>query len=136
MKTISRLDKAGLQTFLEKFGTALTRGDAETISKCFELPAMFVSDDSVMTLNTKEEMEQMFEQGRKFYIDKGLVDTRPEIEDFGPLTDRIYEAAVRWPGFDSAGREKWSERSRYVIRLDDQGEPRLRVAMTLGGQET
>lgn len=135
MKTITKLDRGAVQSFLEKFGTAIGKGDSETIAKCFELPAIFVSDDAVMTLNTKAELEQMFQQGRKFYIDKGLVETRPEIEAFEALTDRIYEATVRWPGFDSDGREKWTERSHYVIRLDDAGEPKLRVALTLGGKE-
>ena len=80
-------------------------------------------------------MEEMFSQGRKFYIEKGLVETRPDIEEFETLTDRLYEATVRWPGFDATGRETWKERSHYVIRLDDLGDPKIRVALTLGGKE-
>lgn len=36
---------------------------------------------------------------------------------------------VRWLAFDAEGVEKTSERSRYILRNDD--ELRIRVALTL-----
>ena len=38
---------------------------------------------------------------------------------------------VHWPGYDPDGQERSSERSRYLIRLDDSGRPRIRFALAL-----
>jgi hypothetical protein len=129
------LDEGGALEFLRRFGVAIAAGDSEAIRQCFELPAMFLADGGVSVLADEEEMVRMFQQGRKFYLDLGLTETHPEVLQFTPLTARMYEARVRWPGSGSDGVERWSEESLYLLRLDNDGRPRIRVAATLGGRE-
>jgi len=44
--------------------------------------------------------------------------------------ERIAAVDVRWPAFDRAGVEKFSEHSYYILRLGDDGQPRIRAAIT------
>jgi hypothetical protein len=44
---------------------------------------------------------------------------------------RLTAVDVRWPAFDEAGEEKVSERSHYILRLGDDGNHRIQVALTM-----
>jgi hypothetical protein len=46
------------------------------------------------------------------------------------LSNRIATVDVRWPGFDEHGTEISTETSHYVMRIDDDGEARICVAMS------
>jgi hypothetical protein len=134
MDTVTELSQSAALAFFQRFARAIVAGDGNEIARCFELPAIFVSDDATMALVNEAEMRDMFAAGHRSYTEKGIVDTRPEIEAFSKLSRRLYEARVRWPGFDEEGREVWTEVSKYLLRTDDAGEPRIRVAAALGGR--
>jgi hypothetical protein len=78
-----------------------------------------------------DEVEAFFARAIDWYRARGEVSTRPEIEEIEDLDARISSVDVRWPGYDATGAERSSERSRYLIRLDDRGRPRIRVAIGL-----
>ncbi|MBS1713229.1 MAG: hypothetical protein JST30_02705 [Armatimonadetes bacterium] len=119
---------------LESFGRALSENDRAGIASAFDFPAFFIGHQGAFVLHSEEELHTMSAEGRKFYDDEGILATRPEVQSYGPLTDRLSEATVRWPGFDAAGNEVWTETSRYVFLTGEDGRPKIRVAVTLGGE--
>ena len=81
-------------------------------------------------MSDEAQIEKFFTEAVAAYRSQGLVSTKPELEDLKILSDRLVTADVRWPAFDQAGIEKSSERSHYILALEDNGEPKIRVALT------
>jgi hypothetical protein len=115
-------------------GRALGERDLEAIANSWEVPALVLSDEGAVAVADAGEIERFFAQAVDWYRGRGVMTARPEIERLERLTPRLYAVDVRWPGFDATGRETWSERSHYILRLDDDGRPRVRVALTLAPQ--
>lgn len=119
-----------IRRFLESYGQALSDGNLAAIANCWEVPALVLSDQGVIAVSAAGEIEQFFGQASEWYLSQGLVITKPELERVETLSDRLASVDVRWPSFDQAGAEKYSERSHYILRLGDDGQPRIRVALT------
>ena len=120
-----------ITNFLEDIGRALSSGDAAAASRAWEIPAFVLSEEGALAISDPDEVERFFARAIDWYRARGEVSTRPEVEELEDLGERISSVDVRWPGYDAAGRERSSERSRYLICLDDRGQPRIRVAIGL-----
>ncbi|WP_147373841.1 hypothetical protein [Massilia cavernae] len=88
-----------------------------------------MSDDDAIVITDYPQIETFFAQAAQWYHSQGVASTRPDIERSEALSDGVFSVDVRWPGFDEAGVEKLSERSRYIVRRDAGGRPRIQVAM-------
>jgi ketosteroid isomerase-like protein len=115
---------------LEAFGEALTAGDPRAAASWWEIPALVLSDEGALPVSDVAEVEAFFAQATEFYRSQGLVATKPELERVVELTDRLMAVDVRWPTFDETGAEKASERSHYILRRGEDGQYRVRVALT------
>jgi ketosteroid isomerase-like protein len=120
-----------LEAFIARYGDALSAGDVATIAASWDIPALVVSDEGAIAVSTAAEIEGFFRQAIQWYRAEGLVSTRGEIVHTEPMSPRLITADVRWPAYDATGAERHAERTRYLLRLDDQGELRIRVAVTL-----
>jgi hypothetical protein len=116
---------------LDEFAQALTNGDAKAISGMWEVPA-FVLGDEGRVVNTPVEVEQFFAGAQDEYNERGIMDTRAEIETLEWPTDRIVLATVRWPYLDADGREVGAESSTYALCRDEDGELKMRVVIMRG----
>jgi hypothetical protein len=114
---------------IEQLGAAVTSGDLAGVSRHYAFPSIIILDEGAMLLETAAQLEEMFGTGREWYISQGILTTRGELQEIEQLTDHTAAANVRWPGFDSAGNENYSEKSYYIIQNVD-GVPLIRVAMT------
>jgi hypothetical protein len=123
--------RVDVQHFLERYGASLSGGDYQDVAACWETPALVIDDSATIPVAKASEIERFFGTASKAYHERGIVATRPEIVRLEPTTERIVTVDVRWTNLDSEGAEKGSETSRYVLRADDEGRPRIRVAMTL-----
>ena len=123
------LKRDAIDVMIEQLGAAVSSGDLEGVSRYYEFPAIFLSDEGATVLQMAEQLEEIFDKGRQWYISQGILSTRGELQEIEQLTDHTVAANVRWPGFDSAGNENYSEKSYYIIQNVD-GVPRIRVAMT------
>jgi hypothetical protein len=119
-----------IKSFLEGYGLAISAVDLAAISSCWEVPALVLSDQGAMAVSDAAEIERFFAQGSEWYRSQGLVSTKAELERVEVLSEKVKSVDVRWPSFDKAGEEKWSERSHYILRLGDDGQPEIRVALT------
>src|SRR4030095_16846893 len=107
MQVALQKDKIG--RMLERLGNAVSTGDLKGISSCYALPAMFVWDEGSRVVGSAEVVEQVFGEDSKWYIAEGILTTRGELLHFEPLTETVAAVDVRWPGFDEAGNENYSE---------------------------
>ena len=120
---------AVIATFLARYGDALSQGHLTDISDCWEMPAFVLSDGGAVAVGTPEEVERFFAQSVAWYRTQGYVATKPTIYRAEWLGERLISADVGWAALDGSGNVKMRERSRYLIRLDDRGQPRIRIAV-------
>ena len=125
----AQLSRDAIDEMLEDLATAVSSGDLAGVSKHYVFPVLMISDGDAMLLNKPPDLEAMFATGREWYISQGILSTHAELQEIEELTELTAAANVRWPGFDSTGRENYSERSYYIIQ-NVEGVPRIRVAMT------
>lgn len=115
--------------FFERYSRALIEGDALTIADCWEAPAFVVSDQGAHAVSSRDEVEKFFSGARDQYNDRGVTGTRAEITEVDWASDLIALVTVRWPLLDESGKELGDESTTYVVRRDDHGNLRLRVAI-------
>jgi hypothetical protein len=122
-----------VQRFLERYGQALSAGDGKTIATMWEVPALVLHDQNTLAVMASAEVEKFFNAAVTQYRAQGIAATRPDISSISWLSSRIVMVEVRWPYLDAGGAETGGvETSTYTLRLDDQGELRLRVAVMHG----
>jgi hypothetical protein len=109
---------------LECVGKGLSAGDSRGLSSCWEVPALFLCDEGAVVLADADQIDKRFEQAANWYRSRGLVSTRPELQRFDMLSEKLASVDVRWPAFDESGNEKSSERSHYILQVGK------RVALT------
>ncbi len=121
-----------IQQFLDRMARALVSGDGRTVSTMWEVPALVIGDENVMAVSRREEFEAFFGNAKAQYNAQGITDTRPEIVRIEWATKRLATVQVRWPHLDAQGKILGSEVSTYILRRDDKGELKLRVALMHG----
>jgi len=113
---------------------ALTVGEARSVAAMWDVPALVVHDEDVRAVTSMAEVEQFLAGAKDQYNERGITDTRGEIQRLDWPTERIALVEVRWPWLDAQGRERGTETSTYTLRRDDQGKLRLRVALMHGAK--
>jgi ketosteroid isomerase-like protein len=122
-------DDHAVRELLERLASALSAGDAHAVSEMWEPPAIVIGDEAVQPVSSVEEVERFFAGARDQYTNLGITETRAAIERIEWATDRIVIVDVRWPYLDEDGAEQGHESSTYTLRLDDDGELKIRVVI-------
>lgn len=91
---------------------------------------MILSDEGAAVLAEANQIENLFAGATEWYRSQGLVSTKPELERVDMLSEKLASVDVRWPAFDGSGQEKSSERSHYILQIGQDGQVRIRVALT------
>lgn len=89
-----------------------------------------LSDDGVLAINDKKQVEQFFKSAIEDYRSRGVVATKPKVEHLERLSVNLASVDVAWPSFDESGKEIGSEISHYILLLDKDEQWRIRVALT------
>ena len=124
------MSRISLETFIEAYGKAISTGDLERAADSWEIPALVLSDQGTTVVNTREEVMGFFEKASASYKSQGRTSTIGEIISKEYLTKNIVALDVRWPSFDVEGKAKAVEMSHYLLRIGDDGKPRIQVALT------
>jgi len=119
-----------IRDVLERIGIALSAGDLHSLSNCWEVPALVLSDQGAIAVAEVSEIEKFFAQAIEWYHSQGILSTRPELDRVDMLSESLAAVDVRWPSFDASGIEKYSERSHYILQVGKDGQVRIRVALT------
>ena len=114
---------------LERYGHAMSARDIGSILDCWEVPGLVLADDGATAFADDEQLQRFFTEVIDRYRAVGLMTTRPEIESVLSLTERIVLVGVRWPSFDDAGIERYSERSQYILRAGPDGRFKICVGI-------
>jgi hypothetical protein len=127
------MEEASILRFLERYGQALSAGagDVDADVSLWELPAFVVSDQGARAVTEVVEVEQIIAGAAEWYRSQGLMATRPELLHIQVLGRRIVAVDVRWATLDGAGQEQAHESFRYLLRLNDDGELRIRVVVSV-----
>ena len=139
----ARRDSRGLKdhddrqvlTLLEALGRAVTTGNGEGAAECWAVPAFVVGDGHEKAVGSLDEVAAFFAAAREQYNAQGVGDTRPEVQALQWITDRLALVEVRWPWLDAQGEEAGDETSTYLLKRDDTGELKLRVAIMHGARQ-
>jgi hypothetical protein len=126
--------RSQVQDFLDRMARALTRGDAHTVATMWDVPALVLDDQAVRAVTSLAEVEQFFSGAKDQYNQRGITDTRAEIEWLEWATDKVAIVEVRWPYLDARGNEVGEETSTYTLRRDERGDLKLRVTVMHGAK--
>jgi hypothetical protein len=124
------MSRTSIETFIENYGKALSAGDHEQIADCWEVPALVMSEQKAVAVDAREEVMSFFEQAVATYRAQGRTSTIGEIISKEYITKNIVAIDVRWPSFNDQGMAKRVEMSHYLLRVGDDGKPRIQVALT------
>jgi hypothetical protein len=124
------MSRNSLEAFIEAYGKAISSSDLESVADSWEIPALVLSDQGTTSVNTKDEVMGFFEKAAASYKSQGRTSTIGEIISKEHLTKNIVALDVRWPSFDDEGKAKAVEMSHYLLRIGDDGKPRIQVALT------
>ena len=118
-----------LRTFFVRYGEALATGDLKTVADCYAVPLLVLSDAGSIPVATREEVEAVFQGAAQGYHAQGLVGARPTIVGSEAITERPVSADVRWDYLDEQGRSAQQDGYRYVLRLEDETDPKIQVVI-------
>jgi hypothetical protein len=123
-----------LQAFFVRYGEALAAGDLRTISNCFAVPGLVLSDVGSISIADHEEIETAFRGTAEAYRAQGLVAARPTIVSYEAITERLVSVDVLWNYFDEQGRSAQEDAYRYLLRIDHEAEPQIQVVIATPGR--
>jgi hypothetical protein len=124
------MNEGEIRRLLETLGQAISAGELKRVSACWEVPALFLSDETATVFTNPSEIENIMAQASESYRSRGIVSTRPEVEHIELLTEKLASVDVSWPSLDRLGNEQASEISHYILQLGKDGHAHIRVALT------
>ncbi len=118
-----------LRDFFDRYGEALSAGDLPEISRCYEVPALVMSDTGSVPVAAREEIEAAFDGAAEAYRAQGLVAARPTILRHEEITAGLISVDVGWDYLDERGQSAQQNGYRYVVRLTDEAGPRIQTVI-------
>jgi hypothetical protein len=121
--------EARVHRFLERYGQALSSGDLQVIVACWGMPAFVLSDHAIHLVGAPAEIKAFFSNAFDQYSAQGLVTAHPDLIRMEQLGQNTVSVDVRWSNRDRDGAERSSESWRYTLRVRDDEEPRIHIAI-------
>ena len=123
-------DDASVASALEAMGSALSSGDAAHVAVYWDLPGVVLADEGARGLETHQVVAEFFQAAIRWYRDQGTPIARPVLRHVEWISDRLSAVSVDWLGLDAHHVERSRESSFYIMRVGDDGVPRIHVAMS------
>lgn len=130
----SPTDRASVQDYLDRFATAMTSGDTKTMARLWGVPAFVIGPNMAKAVQSEDEVEEFFSGAKDMYNERGIIDTRAEIEDLDWVGEDLVIVTVRWPYLDQNEKELGAERSSYTLLRGEDGGFKVRV-ITMRGED-
>jgi len=124
--------RESVQTYLDRFTRAVTSGDTKTIAGLWEVPAFVIGAEHSRVIQSLDEVEEFFAGAKDMYNERGIVDTRAEIQDLDVISPDLVLVRVRFPYYDEKGDEHGEESSSYTLMRGSDGEFKMRVVTMRG----
>jgi hypothetical protein len=125
------IEKQTAQAFLEHLGEALETGRLERVVSSWDIPALVVAKEGTRDITSSEQVREFYGSATRWYHFHGLHLGKPAIERFETLGSGLASVDVEWRTRKNDGTAACPERSRYILRLDAAGSPKICVALSL-----
>lgn len=125
-------DDLGVLDFLEALALAISEGNGAALAEMWETPCFVLGQDFANTLEDEQEIAQFCAVARDRYGSRGVTHTRPQVVRMDEITDRLVTVRVRWPWLDSDDVEMGADVSTYTLRIGEDGEWKVRIAIIHG----
>lgn len=129
--TASR-EQASVQRYLDRFAEAMTSGDLKTMVRLWGVPAFVLGRDEARVVQSESEVEQFFEGSKEMYNERGIVQTRAEIQHLDWVGSDLVVVTVRWPYLNQQEEELGAESSSYTLLRGEDGSYKLRSILMRG----
>jgi hypothetical protein len=123
-----------IRSLLQAYGRALSEGNLRGVSAAWDVPALVLSDEGAIEVQSAKQIEDFFGTARRQYTERGIVTTKPEIAKVDWLSEKMVQVRARWLQLTPNKERKGEELTLYVLRRDDQNHWRIRVAIMLRGE--
>jgi hypothetical protein len=123
-----------IRSLLQAYGRALSEGNLRAVSAAWDVPALVLSDEGAVEVQSGKQIEEFFGGARRQYLERGIIATKPEIAKVDWLSEKMVQVRTRWLQLTANNERKGEELSLYVLRRDDQDNWRVRVAIMLRGE--
>jgi hypothetical protein len=117
------------QEFLGRYAEALNAPDAEALAACWQVPALALSDESAHAFESPDEVRAFLASSNDRRLEQGTAATVPTSINVAELSPRILRVDVVWSHRDAAGTERSRRYTYYLLHLDADGRPGIRVAV-------
>jgi hypothetical protein len=124
------MNEHAIRQALEHLARGLSDGDLGRIAARWVMPALILSDAGATVVGDAGELERFFVRATEWYQSRGHVSTRAEVEHVDKPSERLAAVDVRWPAYDSAGVERSSECSHYIVQQSQDGDIQIRGALS------
>lgn len=128
-------EQSSVQEYLDRFATALTSGDPNTMSKLWGVPAFVVGDNEARVVQSESEIEEFFGNSKDLYNERGIVGARAEIANLDWIGQDLVIATVTWLYLDGNDRVLCEESSSYTLLRGENRSFKLRVLTMRGAGE-
>ena len=118
---------------LDAFAAAFGRGDVSGIADCYTTPAIVVTDERSVVFGSRDEVIDGFAAVVTRYWASGVVPAGYTLEHETVLTANLREIAVEWRHCDAAGRIRFRDHNRYLLRRENDGTLRIHIAVVVDG---
>lgn len=125
-------DRAAVQDYLDRFATAMTSGDTKTVASLWGVPAFVIGANEARVVQSEAEVEEFFAGAKDMYNQRGIMDTRAEIQDLDWIAEDLVIVTVRWPYLDQNEKEVGEESSSYTLLRGEDGGFKVRVVTMRG----
>jgi hypothetical protein len=125
-----------VEEFLERYAAAWNAGDVDGVVACWDVPALAVADDGVDALAGSEEIRAHVAAALEGSRDRGVDRRSLSSIHVAALSSRILRVDVVWSVQNTSGQGEAREYDSYLLRIDDDDRPRMRVAVNLPAAPT
>jgi len=120
-----------VRLFLERLGKAFSDGNLHAFASYWEIAALILSDQGDRSITDRTELEAYFAHAVEWYRARGLAFSEPDLQRVEQLSGRLVAVDVRWPAINADDVEQVGERWHFVLRFEEDGDPLIRVAITM-----
>lgn len=120
-----------LKAFLKRYGEALIAGDLSTVADCYTVPCLFLSDYASTAVDARSGVANLLEAAVGRLRDQSLVAAHPNVVRAEAVTESLVWTEVSSDYRDAHGNSAQPEIYRYVLRLDTDVGPLIRVVIAI-----
>ncbi|HEY7200340.1 MAG TPA: hypothetical protein VIC57_09025 [Candidatus Dormibacteraeota bacterium] len=126
---------AQVHDFYAAYADKLSSYAFNKLGTTFGFPFYAIADDLLAVVPSEAKLIEAFEGALDFYTSQEIAQAKERIDEIRQLTSRLVLVRVNWTYLDGEGRELYDADYVYVLRVDDEGDLRLHVMVSINEAE-